>query len=142
MMQISTIRLSALRWLRRPAVDGSPASTSPAPAPVAFVAGPVDIPNPDDWTDGELEALVAGKVRPKRIHEDCDKIAFYQATDAERDAWNAYADRAADEFNSDPGLDSYDSVDVYPGWSREGRQIPWIPPTRFPEWVAARRRGA
>jgi hypothetical protein len=87
-----------------------------------------------------LEALVAGKAPPRRIYADGDKIAFYQATDTERQAWNAYVEHAVEAVNSNPRLDSYDSVDVYPGFTREGRQTPWIPPVRFPEWAAARRR--
>lgn len=96
---------------------------------------------PDDWTDAELEALVAGERPPHGIHQDGDKIAYYQASDAEREAWNRFAADEADRFNGNPRLDSYDSVDVYPGFTRAGRQIPWIPKTRFPEWLAARRAG-
>lgn len=117
-------------------VGTAPSAPDPGVPPV-----PVDVPDPGDWTDAQLEALAAGKAPPRRIHEDGDRIAYYQATDAERLAWNDYAGEAVEAFNSNPCLDSYDSVDVYPGFTRAGSQIPWIPPVRFPEWLAARRAG-
>lgn len=128
-------RMTASRPGPRDRIAEAPAEV-PAAQPVQ-----VEVPNPDDWTDAQLEALVAGKAPPRRIYEDGDKIAYYQATDAERLAWNAYVGKAVETFNSNPRLDSYDSVDVYPGFTREGRQTPWIPKTRFPEWLAARRAG-
>lgn len=118
-----------------------PIAAAPADAPPQAPPVPVEVPDPDDWTDAQLEALVAGKAPPRRIYEDGDKIAYYQASDAERQAWNDYVERAVETFNANPRLDSYDSVDVYPGFTREGRQTPWIPPIRFPEWLAARRGG-
>lgn len=133
--------------------DGRPRRTSrqpqlaglrPRPSAQSAEAAqsPIENQEPRGWTDAQLEALVAGKAPPRRIYEDGDKIAYYQATDAERRAWNAYVAREVEAFNSNPRLDSYDSVDVYPGFTRSGRQTPWIPPVRFPEWLAARKREA
>lgn len=135
------VRQVLARLRGRPVTAGPEAQGE---APVAIAAPPVTvtIPDPDDWTDAQLEALVKGKARPQRIYEDGDKIAFYLATDAEREAWNAYAKGAAQAFNANPSLDSYDSVDVYPGFTQDGRQTPWIPPVRFPEWLASRREPA
>jgi len=96
---------------------------------------PIFIPNPDDYTDEELEKIVAGKEKPWMIYHDSDKIAYYLATDAERSAWNTYAKWSMDDFNNNPDLDSYDSTDVYPGWNRSDNQTPWCPPKWFPEWL-------
>ena len=135
---LATIKAPIARMAGRKAAGAdAPAHQDEAVAKAAPV--PVEIPDPDDWTDGQLEALIAGKDPPRRIYEDGDKIAYYQATDAERLAWNAYVGQAVETFNSNPRLDSYDSVDVYPGFTRAGRQTPWIPPVRFPEWLATRR---
>ncbi len=93
------------------------------------------LPNPDDYTDEELEKIVAGKELPRMIYHDIDKLVYYLATDEERSAWNAYAKKSMDDFNSNPNLDSYDSTDVYPGWNRDGKQTPWCPPKWFPGWL-------
>ena len=92
----------------------------------------------EEYSDAELEALVRGKTKPVMIRHDGDKVAFYLATDEDREAWNAYARRAAAEFDAHPSLDSYDSHHVYPGITRDGICSNWTPPLWFPEWLAKR----
>lgn len=115
--------------------------TSPVVEAVEEVSVPViELPNPDDYTDEELAAIVKGKIRYSRIYHDVDRLAFFLATDEERIAWNEYVEIEVNKFNNNPRLDSYDSVDVFPGWNRDGRQTPWSPPKKFPEWLAERKR--
>lgn len=74
--------------------------------------------------------------RPWYIYHSGDYDAYLTATPEIQDAWNAYAKKAAANFNNDPSLDSYDSTSTYPGRDRDGNWTNWCPPLWFPEWLA------
>lgn len=88
----------------------------------------------------KISALSAGKKPPLCIYFEDDLLAYYEATDEDRQAWNEYAQRSADIFNSDPSLDSYDSTNTVTGRNRVGDITRWCPPMFFPEWLAERRK--
>jgi hypothetical protein len=77
--------------------------------------------------------------RPISIWHKGDAEAYYAATKAEQNAWNAYAQAEADAFDNDPHRDSYDTTAVFPGWDRDGKMTNWCPPLFFPEWLKAYR---
>lgn len=84
----------------------------------------------------EFEKVSEGKPRPIAIWHEGDAIAYYKATEEERMAWNAYAQRSADEFQDT--LDAYETLHGYPGRDRDGKFTNWCPPLWFPEWLEAR----
>ena len=87
----------------------------------------------------QFDELAKGKPKPVSIWNKGQAIAYYEATEELRAAWNAYAQAEADKFNSNPRLDSYDSVHTHTGYDKEaGRVTPWAPPLTFKEFVAAR----
>lgn len=75
-------------------------------------------------------------IKPVAIWHDGDKAAFCASTPAQQEAWNRYAQAAADAFNNDPRRDSYDSTAVFAGHDRDGKVTHWCPPKFFPEWLA------
>jgi hypothetical protein len=75
------------------------------------------------------------KITPLAIFHDGDQEAFHAAAREEQLAWNAYAQKTANDFNNDPSRDTYDSTAVFPGWNRDGKCTPWCPPLFFPEWL-------
>jgi hypothetical protein len=77
--------------------------------------------------------------RPFCIYHAGDYAAYEAATRSEQDAWNEYANWAAEVFN-ESDLDSYDSTNTYPGRNRDGETTKWCPPIYFPEWLAAYRK--
>lgn len=99
------------------------------------IAAPASAAEPTDEKEA-LEAASNGKPHPICIWHAGDAIAYYKATEADREAWNAYAQREADKFNSDPSLDSYDSISTHIGMDRDGKITDWCPPLFFPEWLA------
>lgn len=84
-----------------------------------------------------LARLSAGKAKPYCIWHNGDLKAYYEATEEDRAAWNRYVEREADAFDSNPRLDSYDSVRTATGMDRDGKITGWCPPLFFPEWLEA-----
>ena len=76
--------------------------------------------------------------KPVAIWHEGDAKAFRSASPENQDAWNEYAQKCADEFNTDPDLDSYDSTQTSIGVDRDGKITRWCPPLFFPEWLANR----
>ncbi len=97
-------------------------------------------PPADELREALKPVAVSDKKRPIAIWHAGDAKAYYEATPEEQDAWNAYAQAEASDFDNDPRRDSYDSTAVFAGHDRDGKVTSWCPRLYFPEWLADFRR--
>lgn len=92
--------------------------------------------------DEEYRLASTGKAKPYCIWHRGDALAYYAATEEERAAWNEYVSAEVEKFDSNPRLDSYDSVRTATGRDRDGKITGWCPPKFFPEWLQERKSKA
>lgn len=85
----------------------------------------------------EWEKLKEGKPLPISIWHEADARAYYEATEAQRAAWNAYAQREANRVSET--LDAYETIHGLIGYDRDGNITDWCPPLFFPEWLATQK---
>lgn len=76
---------------------------------------------------------------PIAIWNARQRLLWDAATDEQKDGWDRYAQGAADAFNSNPKLDSYDSTNTFVSRDPEtGHMTNWAPPLTFEQWLALR----